>query len=264
MPLENTPLKRTDNPYRRLVTLPFLIFLTVLWSTASVMAGPPFVTDDPGSLPLHTGELYLFATGSRSADGTSLDASPGIEANYSLFRNTFFHLVAPLALVRPSGGPTMLGPGDLELGFKWRFLAQDSTRPDIGLFPLLSLPTGAKDRGLGSGKTQLFVPLWVQKDFGRWTGYGGGGYNINPGTGNKNFWFTGLLLQRQVSNRLYLGGELFHQTPDTAGGASGTGFNLGGGVTLTEPYQILFSAGRNLQNSEVNQFSFYLALYRTF
>jgi hypothetical protein len=233
-------------------------------STSSVVAGPPFVTDDPGPLPLHTGEFYLFAAGSRAVDGTALDASPGIEANYSLFRNTFFHVVAPLALVRPTSGPTLLGPGDLELGFKWRFLAQDSARPDIGLFPLVSLPTGDKDRGLGSGETQLFVPIWLQKDFGRWTSYGGGGYNINPGTGNRNFWFTGILLQRQMSERLYLGGELFHQTPDTEGGTSGTGFNVGGGVTLSDPYQLLFSAGRNLRNSETNQFSFYLALYRTF
>jgi len=39
---------------------------------------------------------------------------------------------------------------------------------------------------------QAFLPVWMQKDVGDWTVYGGGGYWINPGAGQKNWWFTGL------------------------------------------------------------------------
>ncbi|MEJ2078865.1 MAG: hypothetical protein P8Z74_12760, partial [Acidobacteriota bacterium] len=77
-------------------------------------------------------------------------------------------------------------------------------------------------------------------------------------------WFTGLVVQRQITQRLYLGGELYHQTPDTKGGSPGTGFDVGGGLTLAGPYQVLFSAGRNIQDPVDNRFSFYAALYRTF
>lgn len=226
-------------------------------------AGPPFETDDPFSLPYHTGEAYLFAAGSQAADGTGLDAAPGIEANFSFIRNTFFHLVAPLSLSRPNGGPSTCGLGDIELGFKWRFLEQADNRPAIGLFPLLELPTGDEDRGLGAGEIQVFLPLWIGKETGPWTTYGGGGYWINPGDENKNWWFTGIMIQRQITDRLYLGAEVFHETADFVGGTSSTGINAGGGFTIADPYQVLFSFGRNVQNVDANQFSFYAAIYRT-
>lgn len=227
-------------------------------------AGPPFATDDPGTLPYHTGEFYLFASGVHARDATNLDAAPGMETNFSFIRNTFLHVVIPLTLNKPSGVPSAYGIGDIELGFKWRFMAQSDHRPDIGLFPFLELPIGAEDRGLGSGEVQAFFPVWLEKDIGPWTSYGGGGYWINPGEGNKDRWFTGILLQRQFTDRLYLGGEVFHQTADVVGGSSSTGFNIGGGITVSAPYQILFSAGRNIQNTDDNLFSFYTALYRTF
>ncbi|MGB8898965.1 MAG: hypothetical protein WCC90_06850 [Methylocella sp.] len=71
------------------------------------------------------------------------------------------------------------------------------------------------------------MPLWVQKDFGDWTTYGGGGYWINPGPGNKNFWFAGWVLERKITDKLTLGVALFHQTPDAISGVSATGFNFG-------------------------------------
>jgi hypothetical protein len=92
---------------------------------------------------------------------------------------------------------------------------------------LLEAPTGDAARGLGTGRTHAFVPLWVQKDFGDWTTYGGGGYWINPGPGNKNFWFAGWVLERKITDKLTLGVALFHQTPDAISGVSATGFNFG-------------------------------------
>jgi hypothetical protein len=42
------------------------------------------------------------------------------------------------------------------------------------------VPTGNAERGLGTGHTHGFMPLWLQKSFGKWLTYGGG-YWINPG-----------------------------------------------------------------------------------
>ncbi len=241
-----------------------LLLLGTLLLPRSAAAGPPFATDDPAPLPYHTGEFYLFSSGSHATGGTTLDAAPGIETNFCFIRNTFLHVVIPLTLNNPSHKPSAYGIGDVELGFKWRFMAQTDSRPDIGLFPFLELPTGNSDRGLGAGEVQAFFPVWLEKDIGPWTSYGGGGYWINPGDGNKDWWFTGILLQRQLTDRLYLGGELYHQTADVVGGSSSTAFTIGGGFTMLAPYQILFSAGRNIQHADDNLFSFYAALYRTF
>jgi hypothetical protein len=235
----------------------------LLWAPAA-WSGPPFKTDDPEPLPYHTGEAYLFASGTLTVAGRTLDAAPGMELNYSFLPNTFVHLVVPLAYDDPEGGRSAYGAGDVELGFKWRFVKQESWLPDVAVFPFVELPTGSRRRGLGNGEAQVYLPIWLQKDWGPWTVNGGAGYWINPGAGNRNWWFSGVVVQRQLGESLSLGGELYHETADTVGGRSGAGFDVGGCYTVAGPYQVLFSAGRNFENTAANRFSFYVALYRTF
>jgi hypothetical protein len=93
----------------------------------------------------------------------------------------------------------------------------------VGTFPILLVPTGNEDKGLGSGEAQVFLPLWLQKRWGPWKTCGGGGYWINPGTGNKNYWFFGWEVQRDMSQYLTLGGEVFHETSSEVSGESNTG-----------------------------------------
>lgn len=105
----------------------------------------------------------------------------------------------------------------------------------------------------------------LTKSFGDWTTYGGGGYWINPGAGNQNYWFAGWLLQRKVTENLVLGGEVFHQAASVIGGKDQTGFNLGGIYDITENHHILFSAGRGIQNgTATNRFSYYVAYQLAF
>lgn len=239
-----------------------MVIMCALSATAS--ANPPFETDDPGVFPVHTGEAYLFSAGGRSADGLGLDAAPGAEVNYSFAPDTFAHLVVPLAYNDPRHAGSAYGPGDVELGFKWRFLHQEDHGIDVATFPLAELPTGSAHRGLGNRKASYFLPLWLEKDWGPWTVYGGGGRWFMHDAGQRNWWYSGVLLQRQISPALYLGGELFHKTSQAAGEPGSTGFNVGGGYTLGGAWQVLFSAGRNLTNVADNRFSYYLSLFRAF
>jgi hypothetical protein len=134
----------------------------------------------------------------------------------------------------------------------------------IGIFPLVEILTGDQDKGLGNGKAQYFLPLWLQKDFGKWTTYGGGGYWINPGSENKDYWFSGVLLQYSFSDTFYLGGEIFCQTADTVDGGDSSRFNVGGSVPLLGSFQLLYSAARGLTNTSSNKFSYYVGLYLAF
>ena len=231
--------------------------------SVSVFAGPPFLTDDPVPVDYHHGEVYLFSTGTREADGTS-GVGPAVEFNYGPLPDTMLHIIAPMAYDAPEGESSHFGYGDTELGIKYRIVHQTDLVPMIGVFPLVEIPTGNQDKGLGNGKAQYFFPVWLQKDFGKWTTYGGGGYWINPGEGNKNYWFTGILLQYSFSETFYLGGEVFHQTADTVDGKASNGFNLGGGLPLVGDVQLLFSAGRGLTNTSGNRFSYYIGLYYPF
>jgi hypothetical protein len=56
------------------------------------------------------------------------------------------------------------------------------------------------------------LPVWAQKDMGPWSLFGGG-YAINPGDGNRNYWTGGIALTRQASKQLLLGVEADRQGP---------------------------------------------------
>jgi len=234
--------------------------------SGSAVAGPPFRTDDPEPVEYQHWEIYAFSAATQ-VQGDTAGILPGVEINYGAAPNLQLHIIAPLAFDKSSGSGMQYGYGDTEFGIKYHFIQEDEEgwRPQVGVFPLIEAPTGDPGRNLGAGHAREFLPLWLQKSFGDWTTYGGGGYWFNPGTGNKNYWFFGWLFQRKVTDQLTLGGELFHQTADTVGGLDSTGFNLGGIYDVTENYHLLFSAGRGIQNvSSTNAFSYYLALQWTF
>jgi len=208
--------------------------------------------------------VYLFSAGTREAGGTS-GVGPAMELNYGPLPDVMLHIIAPVAYDAPAaGGVSHFGYGDTEIGLKYRFVHETGLLPMVGIFPLVEIPTGDSHKGLGNGQAQYFFPVWLQKDFGPWTTYGGGGYWINPGPGNKNYWFSGILLQYNFSDSFYLGGELFHQTANTVDGEDSLGFNLGGSLPLMKNIQLLFSAGSGLTRTSGNQYSYYIALYHPF
>jgi len=137
-------------------------------------------------------------------------------------------------------------------------------------FPLVEVPTGDARRNLGAGQAQAFLPVWVQKDFGKWTTYGGGGYWINPGPGARNYWFAGWLVQRQMTDKLAFGAEIFHQTSSMVGRGGASGFSVGGQYDVTDHYHLLFSVGRGGLAYAVDAaavrdpVTYYLAFQKTF
>jgi hypothetical protein len=80
----------------------------------------------------------------------------------------------------------------------------------------------------------------------KWSIYGGGGDWLNPGDGNKNFWYVGLVTQYQLTEKLSLGGEVFQHTSSSIavpgiialGSSDTTGFNFGGIYGLYATYHL--------------------------
>ena len=106
---------------------------------------------------------------------------------------------------------------------------------------MAEVATGSAARGLGNGRTWYRLPLWVQKSWGPWTSYGGGG--------------------RDFSSRLTLGGEVFRQTAQVIGGRDYTLANLGGYYNFTPDFSLLFSGGRSIAGEQHTVA--YLGLYWT-
>jgi hypothetical protein len=124
---------------------------------------------------------------------------------------------------------------------------------------MVELPTGSADRGLGNGRVWFRVPLWLQKSWGPWTTYGGGGEAFNSAPGQRNHAFGGWLLQRDLGPHLTLGGEIFTQGADAVDGRGFTAVNVGGGYHFNEGFSLLFSAGRSIRGGRHTLW--YLALY---
>jgi hypothetical protein len=248
-----------------------VVLAAALLAGQAARAGPPFVTDDPEPVDLGHWEVYAFSDGAVDR-GDASGVGPSIEVNYGAAPNLQLHVIGNLAYDDPAGGPAVMGLGDTELGVKYRFVdpGKDDWWPQVAIFPLVEVPTGEARRNLGAGQAQAFLPVWVQKDFGKWTTYGGGGYWINPGPGNRNYWFAGWLVQRQVTDKLALGAEIFHQTSSTIGRGGASGFSVGGQYDFTDHYHLLFSVGRGGLAYAVDAaavrdpVTYYLAFQKTF
>lgn len=239
----------------------FLVLCLFLISTATAaFCGPPFLTDDPEPVPFRHYEFYVFSTLDRAA-GNYAVAGPAFEFNVGAAPNLQLHIVAPLALSVPMNGPSTFGPGDVELGTKYRFVGEKGARPQIGIFPMLELPTGNSQQGLGNGRLWAKLPVWVQKSWGPWTSYGGGGYLLNDAPGMRSHPFFGWLLQRELTKKLTLGGEWFDPGQDSAVSGNSQLANIGGFYNFNQNFSLLFTAGHSVQGE--SHTVAYLGLYWT-
>jgi hypothetical protein len=212
------------------------------------LAGPPFVTDDPEPTDLHHWEIYNFALGGRDDGVTSLDA--GVDLNYGAARDV--QLTATLPMHTETAEP--LDVGDVELAAKYKFLHQHegTFSADVSLFPRVFLPTGR-----GSRRAQLLLPVWAQRDFGKWSVFGGGGYTLNPGAGQRNYWQQGVAVTRELRAGWQLGLEYYGQGRASDDDRAVQGVNLGTIIHLHGPFSLLGSVGQGLSR---RQTIFYTAL----
>ena len=226
--------------------------LIVLIMSKMAFAEPPFLTDDPEPVDYRHYEFELHS----SLDKNNIPVeepqllAPSLEVNWGVIPNVHLHIVVPYAWSLSPAAPAANGLGDIEIGIKYRFIQETSTRPQIGFFPLFELPTGDTYQSLGNGKLWMKLPIWLQKSWGEWTTYGGGGYALNSAIYNqvamRNYPFAGWLLQRNLNEQLTLGVELFSQGAVSVQSNSFTIINAGGTYKVTQHFRILFSAGHSI------------------
>jgi hypothetical protein len=231
------------------------IILLVFLFVGHAVSGPPFVTDDPEPVALGHWEFYVASQVARN-EYASAGAAPQVEVNFGAFPETQLHVIIPLAFAASTGAPAYAGMGDIEAGIKFRVIKEYPWFPEIGVFPQVLAPTGNASRGLGAGRSQIFAPLWLQKDFGDFTTYGGGGYWISPGHSKFNYWTFGWECEYKVISTVTAGAEIFHNTPSKATQAE-TGMNAGLILDFSAIHHALLSAGTDIRGP--NRFMMYAA-----
>jgi len=181
----------------------------------------------------------------------------GLDLNYGAAENRQLTAVFPLQFQNQG----QLGLGDIELAAKYRLLHpdQNSALPDVAFFPRLFTPTAG--RSFGTGRPDLLLPIWAGKDWGKWSLFGGGGYTINPGAGNRDYWVGGIALSRSVTESFTLGIELYRQTRISNDGRDFSGLNVGATFQMTQHWSLLLSGGPGIQNPrQEGEYDFYMAL----
>lgn len=218
------------------------------------LAGPPYLTDDP--VPTDTGhwEIYAFTAG--EGRGPAFDGDAGVDLNYGAVRGVQLTSTLPLGLSQESGSGWRTGTGDVELGVKYRFIEDQKNGFSAAIFPRVILPTSTLATG---ERTRFLLPLWLEKDFGRTSVFGGGGYLTNPGAGNRDFWQAAIAVTHEFDKALSAGAELTRQGADTIGTTAQTRAGIGAVIGLSEHYNLLFSGGPTWSDHRTG-YHFYAAL----
>jgi hypothetical protein len=246
-----------------------LLLSTARWSICGAlllgmtpaMAGPPYLTDDPEPTDYQHFEIYTFTSGMATRGDTNGEG--GIDFNYGGAPNLQLTATLPAAYDVPASGPAVGGVGNIELAAKYRFLTQQTAGLDVAVFPRVFLPSAASN--VGEQHASFLLPVWVEKDWGPWSAFGGGGCEINRGGDSQNFCLTGLVVTRQVLSNLQVGLEIFHQTADTKGGLATTSLGAGARYDLNENFHLLGYVGRGIQNAdETDRLNWYTAVLFTF
>lgn len=191
------------------------------------------------------------------------EGETGIDFNYGGAENLQLTAVVPVAYEAPRHAGARGGIGNIELAAKYLFLRQDEFGWDVSVFPRVFLPSLSTH--VGDHHASLLLPVWMGRDFGAWSTFGGGGCALNSGDGSKNYCLAGWALTRQVLPSLNIGAEIYHQTADTHGGKASTGLGVGATYDVSENYHLMASYGPGIQNAaETNRTSWYAALLMTF
>jgi hypothetical protein len=229
--------------------------------TRSAIAGPPYVADDPEPTDTKHFEIYTFNNGTATRAGRAGES--GIDFNYGAAPDLQLTAVLPAGFDRPAGGGTSIGPSNVELAAKYRFLHQDGFGLDVSIFPRVFLPSGSNL--IGDNHTSVLLPIWIQKDWsGGWSAFGGGGCTVSEFRA-VDFCQAGGVVTYQLLPKLQVGAELFHQTAASGGIPATTSLGVGWRYDLNDNYHLLGYVSRGIENTnETNQISWYASVLFTF
>ena len=244
-------------------TAALLLLCAALWLTTitRALAGPPYLTDDPEPTDYQHFEIYAFSQGVAAQGDTS--GQSGIDFNYGGAPNLQLTATIPWDYDFPGVGAAEAGLGNVELAVKYRFLTQQNFGLDVAVFPRVILPSASIN--IGDQHASLLLPIWLEKDWGKWSAFGGGGCELNRGGDSQNFCEAGLVVANQIRSDLQLGVEIFHQTADAIGGEDTTSVGTGARYDLNDHFHLLAYIGRGIENAdETDRLDWYTSVLFTF
>jgi hypothetical protein len=130
-------------------------------------AGPPMITDDPGTPGNGHWENNLSIAFEHRPNEWLIDA-PGIDLNYGWGDHVQLTLQTSVTTLKRSDHGAVAGMGGTETAVKWRFLDEDKSGVDMSMFPriLFNLSQSSVRRGLSEAGTRFQIPFQMAKKVG--------------------------------------------------------------------------------------------------
>ncbi len=254
MPLREKPMgsgvernqrRRNRAETFRCVLNGFAIAAALAASSAWADAGPPMITDDPGTPGDGHWEINIATLSERGGDTTTYQL-PLLDINYGLGERVQLKFEMPWEMQRIHGSPDQSGAGNSLVGVKWRFFDGGDDAWQISTYPQLQSRFPVSGSPVADSGVSYLLPLEFQHKLGEF------GVNFEIGRWFRprvqgDTWVGGLVVGREITKGFELLGEL-HEEKDVHSGRNELTANFGARWEWSKRYSLLASAGTDLHN----------------
>jgi hypothetical protein len=227
-------------------------------SLVGAQAGPPFLTNDPGTPGNGNWEINIASSQSISRAAAAYQV-PQIDLNFGLGDRIQVTYEIPYVVETQAGQAHQSGWSNAFPGIKWRFLDQGEGGWQASVFPQVETDglASAVRKDIAVAGPRWLLPVEVTKRMGPLDFDFEAGYYL-PKDGVRER-VLGLVAGRSISERLDLAMEFYN---DHAIGAppNATTLDLGGRFKLSRGFIFLFMAGRGVSGAEQPQFIGYFGI----
>jgi hypothetical protein len=221
------------------------VFALLLFADAALaQAGPPFLTNDPGTPGNANWEINL---GSMQAivRGASSYQLPQIDLNFGVGERIQLTYEIPYVFQESSGQSGQSGWGNANPGIKWRFLDQGEDGLQMSFFPQAQTngTDHSRQAAIAVAGPRYLLPVEASQKVGPVYLDMEVGYYL-PGNGPKER-IMGFVAGRPLNERLELDAEIYD---DRAFGVLShtTTLDIGGRYKFSPSFIALFMAGRSI------------------
>lgn len=228
-----------------------VVALTVCLALAPCLAwadaGPPMLSDDPGTVPAGRWEINIATLSEHAADATTYEL-PLLDINFGAGDRLQLKFEMPWIIADTAHRGTHAGGGNSLIGAKWRFYDGGKEGWRISTYPQVesTFPFARTAHGIAESGVRYLLPIEAQRDFGPFTLNLEAGRWLRPGK-DADTWVSGIVIGHELRKGFVIMAELRDQT-DIHFGHDELIVNFGAHIDLSERYSLLLSAGRDLHN----------------
>jgi hypothetical protein len=215
-------------------------------------AGPPYLTNDPGTPGNGNWEINLAAAPTVMRGASNLQL-PQFDVNFGLGTRIQLTCEVPYVLALADGTPTHSGWGNALTGIKWRFLDDGEDGWQLSMFPQLEAGLGvaAQERGLGGPGPRYLLPVEAAHKVGPLDIDVEAGEFVQAQGPHERI--LGLVVGHTFSSKLELDAELYDDRTSDSSGPRQTTLDVGGRFPLHRGIIALFMAGRSVSGTGSGQ-----------